>query len=80
MDYEELARRLVIRWIQRYKEEFALKEDLVSEEDHRKIVKEIDNIINNLKEERSYKKKAEELQRKIDSICSLDDCDEEFEL
>ena len=68
MDYEELARRLVIRWIQRYKEEFALKEDLVSEEDHRKIVKEIDNIINNLKEERSYKKKAEELQRKIDSI------------
>lgn len=80
MDYEELARRLVIRWIQRAREEFALKEDLVSGEDHRKIVEEIDSIINNLKEEKSYKKKAEELQARLYYLHSLEDCDEEFEL
>ena len=80
MDYEELARRLVIRWIQRDKEEFALKEDLVSEEDHKRIVEEIDGIINSLKEERSYKKKAEELQARLHYLHSLEDCNEEFEL
>lgn len=80
MDYEELARRLVIRWIQRDKEEFALKEDLVSEEDHKRIVEEIDGIINSLKEERNYKKKAEELQARLHYLHSLEDCNEEFEL
>ena len=80
MDYEELARRLVIRWMQRDREEFAHKEDLVSGEDHRKIVEEIDSIINSLKEEKSYKKKAEELQARLHYLHSLEDCDEEFEL
>lgn len=80
MNYEELAKGLVIRWLKRDKEEFILKEDILNEEDKRKILEEIDNIINNLKEERNYKRKSEELQKRLDYLSNLNDCDEEFEL
>ena len=75
IDYNQLARGLVIRWIQRNKEKYILEEDLIGGEDKRRILEEIDKIINDLKQNR-----AEYLQQKIDSICSLEDCNEEFEL
>ena len=80
MNYEELANGLVIRWLKRDKEEFILEEDLMCGEDKRKILEEIDSIIDNLKEKRSYKRKANELQRRLDYLSNLNDCDEEFEL
>ena len=79
IDYEELAKRLAIRGIRGYKQRFIQEEDLLSGEEKRRIVEEIDKIIFEIKEE-PYKKRAEYLQQKIDSICSLEDCNEEFEM
>ena len=80
IDYKELARRLVIRGIKGYKQRFIEEEDLLSGEDKRRVLDEIDRIIEQIKEDKFYKRKAEALQRKIDIISSLEDCDEEFEL
>lgn len=80
IDYEELAKRLAIRGIRGYKQRFMQEEDLLSGEDKRKILEEVDKIIEQIKEDKFYKRKAEALQRKIDMISSLEDCDEEFEL
>lgn len=80
IDYKELAKRLAIRGIRGYKQRFIEEEDLISGEDKRKILEEIDKIIEKIKEDKFYKRKAEYLQQKIDSICSLEDCNEEFEL
>lgn len=80
IDYEELARRLAIRGIRGYKQRFIQEEDLLSGEDKRRVLEEIDKLIEQIKEDNYYKRKAEYLQQKIDSICSLEDCDEEFEL
>lgn len=77
--HRELAKRLILKAIENYKNKFILEEDLLSGEEKRRIVEEIDKIIFEIKEE-PYKKRAEYLQQKIDSICSLDDCNEEFEL
>lgn len=75
INYNQLARGLVIRWIQRYKEKYILEEDLIGGEDKRRVLEEIDKIINDLKQNR-----VEELQWKIDAFKSLEDCNEEFEL
>lgn len=80
IDYKELARRLVIRGIRGYKQRFIEEEDLLSGEDKRRVLDEIDRITEQIKEDKFYKRKAEALQRKIDMISSLEDCDEEFEL
>jgi len=80
IDYKELARRLVIRGIRGYKQRFIEEEDLLSGEDKRRVLEEIDRIIEQIKEDKFYKRKAEALQRKIDMISSLEDCNEEFEL
>ena len=80
IDYEELARRLAIRGIRGYKQRFIQEEDLLSGEDKRRVLEEIDKIIEQIKEDKFYKRKAEYLQQKIDSICGLEDCNEEFEL
>lgn len=80
IDYEELARRLAIRGIRGYKQKFIQEEDLLSGEDKRRVLDEIDRITEQIKEDKFYKRKAEALQRRIDMISSLDDCDEEFEL
>lgn len=80
IDYEELAKRLAIRGIRGYKQRFIQEEDLIGGEDKRKILEEIDKIIEEIKEDKFYKRKAEYLQQKIDSICSLEDCNEEFEI
>ena len=80
IDYEELAKREVIKAIKRFRKRFILEMDLLSGEEKRRIVEEIDKIIEQIKEDKFYKRKAEYLQQKIDSICSLEDCNEEFEL
>lgn len=80
IDYKELAKRLAIRGIRGYKQRFIEEEDLLNGEDKRRVLEEIDKLIENIKENDFYKRKAEALQRKIDMISSLDDCDEEFEL
>ena len=80
IDYEELAKREVIKEIKRFRKKFISEMDLLSGEEKRKIVEEIDKIIEQIKEDKFYKRKAEYLQQKIDSISSLEDCNEEFEL
>jgi hypothetical protein len=79
IDYEELAKREVIKAIKRFRKRFILEMDLLSGEEKRRIVEEIDKIIFEIREE-PYKNRAKYLQKKIDSICSLEDCNEEFEL
>lgn len=80
IDYKELAKRLAIRGIRGYKQRFIEEEDLLNGEDKRRVIEEIDKLIEQIKEDNYYKRKAEALQRKIDMISSLEDCDEEFEL
>ncbi len=80
IDYKELAKRLAIRGIRGYKQRFIEEEDLLSGEDKRRVLDEVDKIIEQIKEDKFYKRKAEALQRRIDMISSLDDCNEEFEL
>ena len=80
IDYKELAKRLAIRGIRGYKQRFIEEEDLLNGEDKRRVLEEIDKLIEQIKEDKFYKRKAEALQRKIDMISSLDDCNEEFEL
>ncbi len=80
IDYKELAKRLAIRGIRGYKQRFIQEEDLLNGEDKRRVLEEIDKLIEQIKEDNYYKRKAEALQRKIDMISSLEDCNEEFEL
>lgn len=80
IDYEELAKRLAIRGIRGYKQRFIQEEDLLSGEDKRQVLEEIDKLIEKIKEDDFYKRKADELQWKIDAYEQLHDCNEEFEL
>ncbi len=80
IDYKELAKRLAIRGIRGYKQRFIEEEDLLSREEKRRIVEEIDKIIEQIKEDKFYKRKAEQLQWRLDAYERLQDCNEEFEL
>ena len=80
IDYNELAKRLAIRGIRGYKQRFMEEEDLLSGEDKRRVLEEIDRITETIKEDKFYKRKAEELQWKLDAYERLSDCNEEFEL
>lgn len=80
IDYEELAKREVIKAIKRFRKRFILEMDLLSGEEKRRIVEEIDRIIEQIKEDKFYKRKAEQLQWKLDAYERLQDCNEEFEL
>lgn len=80
IDYEKLAKREVIKAIKRFRKEFISKMDLLSGEEKRRIVEEIDKIIEQIKEDNYYKRKAEVLQWKLDAYERLSDCNEEFEL
>ena len=80
IDYEELAKREVIKEIKRFRKRFVLEMDLLSGEEKRRIVEEIDKIIEQIKEDKFYKRKAEQLQWRLDAYERLQDCDEEFEL
>ena len=80
IDYKELAKRLAIRGIRGYKQKFIQEEDLLNGEDKRRVLEEIDKLIEQIKEDKFYKRKAEELQWRLDAYERLQDCKEEFEL
>ena len=80
IDYKELAKRLAIRGIRGYKQRFIQEEDLLNGEQKRKVLEEIDKLIEQIKEDDFYKRKAEELQWRLDAYERLSDCNEEFEL
>lgn len=80
IDYKELAKRLAIRGIRGYKQRFIEEEDLLSGEDKRQVLEEIDKLIEQIKEDKFYKRKAEQLQWRLDAYERLSDCNEEFEL
>ena len=89
LDHKELAKRLILRAIENYKQKFILEEDLLSGADRLAIIKEIDNISENIKtddrakliaEKDYYKKQVKDLENRLHRIYSLEDCDEEFEI
>ena len=80
MDHHELAKRLILRAIKNYRQRFILEEDLIGGEDKRKILEEIDKEVEEIKHKQSYQDEIKRLQKRIDYLHSLDDCDEEFEM
>ena len=91
IDYRTLAKRLVIRSIEDYKQRFTLGVDLLSGVDRQRILDEIDDIKKGVKlddrmkllaERDMYKKLVEELEKKLTlySLADDRDCDEEFEM
>ena len=89
INHRELARRLVVHSIEQYRERFLLEVDLLSGLDRQKVLDEIDDIEKSVKlddrrkliaERDMYKRLVMELESKLNSICSLEDCDEEFEM
>ena len=89
IDYKDIARNLVTRAIEDYRRKFILGVDILNGEDRKRIVDEIDRIRGEVKQddrekllaERDfYKKRVEDLEERLNQICSLGDCDEEFEL
>ena len=88
LNHRELAKRLVLRAIQNYKQRFMLEEDLLNGEDRRRILEEIDNISQEVKADNRqellaqiemYKKITQDLEQRLNQACNLD-CNEEFEL
>lgn len=89
INYRELARRLVVHGIEQYKERFLLEEDLLSGLDRQKVLDEIEDIEKSVKlddrrkliaERDMYKKLVDDLEERLNRFCSLDDCNEEFEM
>ena len=80
INHSELAKRLILRAIENYRNKFILEEDLMSGEDKRKVLEEIDKEVEEIKHKESYKKEIKRLENRIHYICGLDDCNEEFEL
>ena len=80
INHNELAKRLILRAIENYRNKFILEEDLMSGEDKRKVLEEIDKEVEEIKHKESYKKEIKRLENRIHYICGLEDCNEEFEL
>lgn len=80
INHSELAKRLILRAIENYRNKFILEEDLMSGEDKRKVLEEIDKEVDEIKHKESYKKEIKRLENRIDYLSHLDDCNEEFEL
>ena len=80
IDYEEMARRLIINGVEAYREKFMREVDILSGYDRQRILEEMDKQIEEIKHSKGYKKEIERLQRMIDYLHSLEDCNEEFEL
>lgn len=89
--HRELARRLVMKSIENYRQRFMLEVDLLSGVDRQKVLDEIDDIKENVKlddrrkliaERDMYKRLVEELEKKLTLYHLADDrdCDEEFEI
>ena len=80
IDYEEMARRLIINGAEAYREKFILEVDILSGYDRQRILEEMDKQIEEIKHKESYKKEIKRLENRIHYICGLEDCNEEFEL
>ena len=80
INYNKLAKRLILRAIENYKQKFILEEDLMSGEDKRKVLEEIDKEVEEIKHKESYKKEIKRLENRIEYLSHLEDCNEEFEL
>lgn len=80
IDYEEMARRLILNGAEAYKKKFILEVDILSGYDRQRILEEMDKQIEEIKHSKGYKKEIKRLEDRIDYLHSLDDCDEEFEL
>ena len=81
-EQRELARRLCVRAMKKYKQKFVLEEDLLNGVDRQRILDEIDKIIEDVRTDKVTRLKQENksLRMKIEHLSSLDDCDEEFEM
>ena len=80
IDYEEMARRLILNGVEAYRKKFMLEVDILSGYDRQKILEEMDKQIDEIKHKNSYKKEIKRLEDRIHYICGLEDCNEEFEL
>ena len=80
INHSELAKRLILRAIENYKQRFILEEDLMSGEDKRKVLEKIDKEIEEIKQKESYKTEIKKLKNRIEYLSHLEDCNEEFEL
>lgn len=74
INHSELAKRLILRAIENYKNKFMLEEDLFNGEDRRKIIKEVEKIEQDIKNDR-----VKQLEDVLHRWCS-EERDEEFEL
>ena len=80
INHSELAKRLILRAIENYRNKFILEEDLMSGEDKRRVLEEIDKEVEEIKHKESYKKEIKRLKNRIEYLSHLEDCNEEFEL
>lgn len=80
--HREMARRLVVRAIEDYKKRFQLEVDILSGEEKRLILEEVEDIELGIKTDREgqYKRKYKETKQRLEHLASLEDCDEEFEI
>ena len=80
--HREMAKKLVVKAIEDYKRRFQLEVDILSGEEKRLILEEIDDILSEVKTDREgqYRRKYMETKQRLEHLASLEDCDEEFEL
>lgn len=64
IDYEEMARRLIINGAEAYREKFMLEVDILSGYDRQRILEEMDKQIDEIKHSKGYKKSLEKCERK----------------
>ena len=86
-EHKALARRLVLRAIESYKQKLILEEDLLNGEDKRRILEQIDVIRDSIKFDKvaeleselaKERKKSKDLQDRLNRLHSLNNCDKEF--
>lgn len=75
LNHKELAKRLVLRAIEDYRQRFILEEALMSGEDRRKVLEEIDKEIKEIKHKKSYQDEIKRLENKIHYLNNY--CDRE---
>ena len=80
IDYEEMARRLILNGAEAYRKKFMLEVDILSGYDRQKILEEMDKQIDEIKHSKGYKKEIKRLEDRLNYLYSLEDCNEEFEL
>lgn len=80
IDYEEWARGILLRGAKAYRKKFIKKVDILSGYDRQRILEEYDKIVDEIKFGNKYKVEAENLQKRLEYLRNLEDCNEEFEL